>query len=325
MKTTTRGSLTDKQRDVDVLMATETKHYIRKEVWLPIVSKRQEKLNRHITYFTLTTKDLFDVKLLSRAGLIEKTSRGYPGLGFCERDDKVYSDVVRGLQWCRLAHKGSFEDMALRDENFSSAFGFDVINLDFTWVPFPDQESPMKGTWGAIKRVLEVQYQKGLSCDLFMTFRGSRQDTDRHSIYRVADLLDQNLSSGRGLSQFSQRVGHIDARRLLDEDYLTFLALGIPKLLAGEALGIGFQLSRSNVYSYPREGKDGSYHIVKFVFGLEMPSQSRLVFGAPPQLVTEYDSAVPGIFSEPVIDVVSIMQDDPCLTQALRNDMESLR
>ena len=161
MRSIDRAAVDRKRRDVDVLMATATKHFMRREVWLPIAIKRQQQVGRPIRYFTLTTPDLFDVRLLERAGLIERTVRGYPGLGFCEIDDKTYSDIVRGIRWCRLAHKGSFEDMALKSVGFESEFGFDVINLDFTWVPFPEQESPLEGTWGAIRKLLGGATKEG--------------------------------------------------------------------------------------------------------------------------------------------------------------------
>ena len=45
----------------------------------------------------MTTGELFDVKTLAREGLLEKTARGYPGLGFCEMMDmKVAGAVIRG-------------------------------------------------------------------------------------------------------------------------------------------------------------------------------------------------------------------------------------
>ena len=319
-----RLSINEKQRDVDVLMETATKHYMRREVWLPIATERQQQLSRPIRYFTLTTPALFDVKLLERAGLIERTPRGYPGVGFCEKEDKIYSDIVRGLRWCGLSHKGTFEDMVLQESKFGPEVSFDVVNLDFTWVPFPDKESPLEGTWGAIKRLLEVQRENGVSFDLFITFKGSREGTDQESIARVAELLQQNLHSGRGVRQFKERMGHLDPQRLLSEDYVTFLAVGLPKLLISDALEIGFNLSKTNVYSYPR-GKKIPYHIVKFVFGLEIPESANRRFAAVPDVVASYDTAVPTIFANPVVDVGNMVESSPELRDALQSDVENLK
>ena len=58
-----------------------------------------------------------------------------------------------------MSHKGTFENMVLRDSKLDLEFSYDVVNLDFTWVPFPDKESPLEGTWGAVKRLLEVQHE----------------------------------------------------------------------------------------------------------------------------------------------------------------------
>ena len=319
-----RLSVNEKQRDVDTLMETSTKHYMRREVWLPIATERHQLLNRAIRYFTLTTPALFDVKTLEQAGLIEKTARGYPGVGFCEKEDKIYSDIVRSLRWCGLSHKGTFEDMVLRQSKLGPGFSYDVVNLDFTWVPFPDKESPLEGTWGAIKRLLEVQRQNGVSFDLFITFKGSRQGTDQESIARVAELLQQNLQSGRGVPQFEKRIGHLDPRRLLSEDYVTFLAVGLPKLLVSDALEIGFNLSRINAYSYPR-GEKSPYHIVKFVFSLEIPENTGRQFASVPALVANYDTAVPTIFANPLVDVGYVIESSPELREALETDVANLK
>ena len=325
MTTTDRAAIGAKRRDVDVLMSTPTKHYIRQEIWLPAAIRRGSQLGRPITYFTLTTPDLLDIKVLDRAGLLERTQRGYPGIGFCEKDDKTYSDIIRRLQWCPLSYKGSFEDMALEEDDFGSRFGFDTVNLDFTWVPFAENESPLDGTWGAIRRVLEVQYEKRISFDLFLTFRGSLEGTDQNSIAKLVDLLAINLSDGRGVGEFDKRVGHLDVDRLLSEDYLTFLALGLPKLLVGDALEIGFHVSNPNVYSYQRVGSEETYNIIKFVFGLEVPESAEREFGAVPGLIQHYDTVVPEIFSAHIVDVDDIVRSDSILVSALNDDMYELK
>ena len=320
-----REAVDRERRDVDVLMATAPKHYVRKEVWLPIARERQQQLNRPIRYFTLTTADLFDVRLLERAGLIERTQRGYPGVGFCERDDKTYSDIVRALRWCPLSYKGSFEEMALEHSHFEDDFGYDVVNLDFTRVPFPDRQSPLSGTWGAVKRLLEVQRQKSVSFDLFLTFRGSREGTDDESIMKVAELLGTNLESGRGVNEFSGRLGHLEPDRLLCEDYVTFLAIGLPKLLIGEAVETDFRLSRTDVYSYPRGDNDTTYQIVKFAFGLEIPASAGPVFAAFPEVVSNYDARVAEIFAKPIVNVGAIVNANPELRNSLEEDLETLK
>ena len=325
MREFNRVAVSEKQRDVDTLMATATKHYVRRNVWLPIATKRQQQLNRPIDYFTLTTADLFDVKLLERAGLIEKTERGYPGVGFCELNDKTYDDIIRKLRWCRWSHKGYFEQMVKGHPKFETEFEFDVINLDFILVPFPGEDSPLEGTWGAIQEMLRVQWKKRRSFDLFLTFRGSRKGTNAQALNSLAGLLCQNLQTGRGVDQFEDRVGHLDPVRLLEENYRTFLCMGLPKLLIGDALKMGFQVSRSDVYSYPRHGSSEVYDIVKFVFGLEVPGSPQRNFAELPEVVANYDAAVTDIFTKSVVDVSEIVESDPELCSCLEEDLGTLQ
>lgn len=261
-----REAVDRKRRDVDALMATAVKHWVRTEAWLPIAEARHRQCGRPIKYFTLTTADLLDVKVFDRAGLLEKNQRGYPGLGFCEMDDKSYIEIIREIRWCGWSYRGTFEDMVKLHPNFESLFSFDVVNLDFTGVPFPDHEAPSEGTWGAIQRMLRVQWHSGNSFDLFLTFRGECERTDPVAIKQVADLLDSNLKAGRGRSEIRKRIGHNDIKRLLDDDYSEFLCLGLPKLLVGDALQLGYNLTRFETYRYPREGQVEPYYIIKLFF-----------------------------------------------------------
>ena len=305
-------------------MATATKHYIRQHVWLPIAVERSQRLGRHIKYFTLTTSDLFDVKVLERNDLIEKTERGYPGVGFCELDDKEFVEISRRLQRCCWSYKGYFESMVSDHPDFESEFGFDVVNLDFILVPFPGLESPLIGTWGAIQKLLQVQWSKRIGFDLLLTFRGSRKGTNVQALEDVAGLLRQNLESGRGVEEFHTRVGHNDPFKLLDDDYMTFLCVGLPKLLVGDALNIGFHISRTDVYVYGRHGDDGPYYIVKFAFGLEIPLSSASGFAEPPHLVSNYEALVPQVFEKAVVNVTEILESNLALRESLEADLNSL-
>ena len=325
METIDRLALNTKRLDIDPLMATVTKHYVRTKIWLPIAAARKRKVDRMIDYFTLTTADLFDIKLLARAGVISKTERGYPGVGFCEFHDKTYDDIIRELRWCRWSHKGVFEEMVRNHPKFDTDFHFDVVNLDFIMVPFPDLESPLAGTWGSIQRMLRVQRNHERSFDLFLTFRGSRSGTNADALEKLANLLRRNLKTGRGVEEFMKRVGHLDPLQLLEENYHAFLCMGLPKLLIGDALELGFHVSRADVYSYPRQGGAEVYDIIKFVFGLEVPRGSGPRFAEAPQMVTRYDEAVPGIFAKAVVDVGHIMDSDSALRSCLCNDLYNLK
>ena len=301
-------------------MATGVKGYVRKSVWLPVVKERFNRMKRPIRYFTLTTADLYDVKLFEREGLIEKTERGYPGLGFCEFVDTQHVEINRKLGWCFWSYKGRFEDMVFTTPDFDTQFCFDVINLDFISVPFPHEEAPLDGTWGAIQAVLNAQWKNRTGFDIFLTFRGKSDETSEVALDKVADLLKSNLVAGRGSSEFEQRVGHDSPKRLLSEDYVEFLCLGIPKLLIADALELEFQMTRADAYLYPRDGSKGSYYIVTFAFSFEIPTSPQRGFADPPLMVSSYDEAVPMIFRKQAVDVSKILDSDTDLLEELTED-----
>ena len=141
----------------------------------------------------------------------------------------------------------------------------------------------------------------------------------------LADLLCQNLKRGRGVDEFMERVGHLDPVRLLEQNYHKFLCMGLPKLLIGDALRLGYQVSRADVYSYPRQGSSEIYDIVKFVFGLEVPMHYRPSFAEVPSIVTNYEEAVPDIFAKAIVDVGNILDADSELRRWLQEDLCTLK
>ena len=290
-----RAAADTKGRDIEVLMETSTKHWVRKEVWLPMARARCERVHRPIRYFTLTTQRLIDVKTLAAAGLLERTPRGFPGLGFCELLEREYAAIRRSLGWCPLSYNGTFEQMVVDYQYFDEMFDFDVINLDFISVPFPAAEAPFDGTWNALKKIIEVQGQHARSFDLFLTFRCVRNETHAGALDELVRLLASNLEVGRGSDQFEQRVGHAEPGRLLEDNYAELLSLGLPKLVVGKALESGYSMSDFRVYTYPRAGGADPYSITKFTFSFEWRTGARRL-GDPPRLVEDYDMAVRQVF-----------------------------
>lgn len=305
-------------------MSTAPKHWVRIYAWLPIVKTRASKIGRPIRYFTLTTSELLDIKVLVREGLLEKTNRGYPGLGFCEMAERTHDEILRKLRWCGWHYKGIFEDMVDSHPSFEDEFDFDVINLDFTGVPFPSHEAPLEGTWGSIQKTIDVERKHGTSFDLFLTFRGVKDETDGNALAQVATLVDYNLKNGRGVEEFEARVGHQNVSRLLDENYPEFLCVGIPKLLINHALQSGYSLTHFEVCCYPREGGHGQYYIVKFIFSFDLPHHGGYSFAQPPALVSSYDEAVPMIFGKQTIKVDQVLEKTPELNTTLNEDMGQL-
>jgi hypothetical protein len=209
-------------------------------------------------------------------------------------------------------------------EAVDSTFEFDVVNLDFITTPFPGMESPLEGTWGSIQKLLQVQRSHNMDFDLFLTFRGSPTNTNASALDEIAELLARNFRDHRGDIEFQARFGHLNPARLLRENYLLFLCMGLPKLLIADAIQKDYMVSRYDIYTYPREGGDENYHIVKFVFSFEVPRSNAPLFAASPQLLTNYDEAVPRLFRTNVVDVGDILTASPLLNDELMQEIEVL-
>lgn len=316
-KTEAKGS------DVDALMKSASKHWVRRNVWLPVARDRFTRLMRPIRYFTLTTPDMLDILLFEKERLIERTTRGYPGIGFCEWMEIRFSQIIRKLEWCPWRYHGKFEDMVLEYDIFEQHFDFDVVNADFTGVPFP-AEAPYERTFEAIERLLQVQAQHGRSFDFFLTFRCKREEMNSKALDQLGQLLKSNLRVGRGSQEFIQRVSHSDPIRLLNEQLWEFLCLGVSKLFIGIAIKHGYSLSRYDAYVYHRVGGQGPYEIIKFIFSLEASKNQQISLINTPVLVHNYDEGVLLAFQHQPKDVDQELKTVTGLVRELQKDVEEL-
>jgi len=316
-----RPEIAEKRDEIDRLLRAPNMHYVRKNIWIPAVMARAKRLGGIASYFTLTTADLIDVKILAQAGILEKNERGYPGVGFCEETDAEFARIIRGLSWCGKSYKGTFEQMVF-DDDFADTFEFDSVNLDFVLAPFPGVEAPLASTWEAVRHLLKVQRDHGKDFDLLVTFKCKPADSDEEALDRIADLLKSNLDQHRGEAEFQAAVGHLDPKLLLDQDYVKFLSLGIPKLIIADALELGYFASPVEIYRFAPETNDGD--IVKFLFDFEIPDSSSRPVGQDPASFQDYDMAVPALFTVGIGDIDEILASSANLTEEIELDVAQL-
>jgi hypothetical protein len=315
----------EKRTTLRHLWRTPEKQYVRKFGWLPVAQARNQMLARPLRYFTLPGEEALDILFFHGQGLLQKTNRGFPDIGICEVDSDILAEAMQKLKFVGRQRCGKFEDVA-KESDFLEWFNYDVVNLDFTSVPFPDGESPFEGTWGAIEKVVESQARHRQPFDLFLTFRGDISGTNQAALQELLENLRKNLDNRSRRDALQRRIGHLDINRLLQQNYPEFLLVALPKLVVGLAVNNNFACPTTTSYYYARTGDEGTtYKIIKFVFSVDLPAQGKKSLSHHPQLVETYEEGVLHSFASVPIDVDSELNTKPDLRKELVAEAQHLQ
>ena len=300
------------------------KHFVRVMGWLQTALGRKKRKGKPIRYFTLCGQEAIDIRLLERHGIVVKTSRGYPDVGFCEEDAGIYGAIINSLKSVGKPLFGKFEDIA-NQSNFTDWFRYDVVNLDFSCRVFRGSQDPFVGVWGAIQRVLEAQAEQDTGFDLFLTFNASRGTGDKASVSQLRNLLEQNLQDERRKQVFQRQAGTTTLSKLVNTDFTRFLLYAVPKLLSMLAIENGFSVGISDSYYYKRRPRDRPpYHIVKFIFTLERRHKRPRRVKDLPQAVADYNKVALQAIISKKINVDLELQARPKLKQGLSQHVKLL-
>jgi hypothetical protein len=311
------------------------KHYVRKYGWLPKAQERLQELRRArsgvcLRYFTLCGPDIIDVKFLAMNGVLRHDERGYPDVAFCESSGEHYTDAISNLGRPMVGFNRSFEDVVLNDR-LSKYYPFDVYNLDFSRSCFPNEEPPTSRTMVAVQRLIEGQAAKSRAFDLFFTFRAESGRENQGALASLGDYMKRNLDEDEALLQTFKEKYHVEIEVLMRKDYLNFILLTFPKLIAFFGQDHGFAMTDLRRFWYTRTYTDRfsglgiRYFIMKFIFSFDMVRAGRRVERAErrtERLRQNYMEIAKKSIREPSVDVRQMITNDD--KQALKEEVRSL-
>lgn len=201
-------------KGVDDLMATcPLKHEIRVSFWEPYIKKLGTK---PISYLTLYSPPLMDVKYLHSIGLIDADEVSYTnvvGVGInidSEADttanlDKRLSLLLSG-DINTLITDGA--NKSLKVKQLEEKFPFDVINLDYTdTLHNYSRKEELSPHIKAIETILSRQ-EKGNKNDfiLFVTTNASLSDYNPEFIEHLKSLITKNIAETPGFAERLQKI-----------------------------------------------------------------------------------------------------------------------
>ncbi|MCX5818572.1 MAG: hypothetical protein NT047_01445 [Deltaproteobacteria bacterium] len=325
----------DRKEIIRRMYRAPIKQYVREYGWLEASRKRKITLNanRELRYFTLCSLEAIDIKTLYKAGILSREASGYPSTFFCEWDRELTEEIARVVgsnYW-----SGAFEDFIsklysnddrLRDKlKEQKLFPFDIYNLDFTGSCIPGDQPPYSKTLEALTRLVDLQHKEEQNFDIFLTFRAKEDRDNKEAVRQLVDLLNDNCNKyPKAKKILDGNYSSIDTLR--STHYELFIAIAIPKFLAGIAKDYRYKLTTSSSYKYKRRNKDtGPYYITSMILSLEYIRDRRsgkISKLSDPPIVDEiqniyYPNSIMEIFDHDVIDVDKKLREIPGLTKTL--------
>ena len=257
------------------------KHEARLNLWLPALMDLKNEVGRPLKYFTLPGENAYDVIRWKRAGLLEYTGKGFPGVRFCDFDPRNYGLAKKILGDTPGLNK-PFEEVIRGSGNeayraFWDLFPYDVYNLDFCGTGFEQHQSQVSDTFTSIVDLIKehIKRRKSSKCLIFLTFRIDEARTNKIVIADWRSNLQSNREIGKFTSQIDSLIGD-DIDDFVTNQFHDFALVSIPKLIAFNVLpqgrGKGGRLEDLARACYLRE----DYYIGKFVFYVEKEQRNSL-------------------------------------------------
>ncbi|MCJ7804442.1 hypothetical protein MUP35_01780 [Patescibacteria group bacterium] len=251
------------------------KHVARCRLWLPEARLLKQEKKRPLRYFTLPGKYAYDIFFLEQEGIIEKDTRGFPGVRFCDYDPKSFSDAKR-LLGNTIGKKDNFEKLVLEDtREFWEGFPYDIYNLDFCGTCFPDKQPPFSDTFQAIERIINKHVSENhFPFIIFLTMKAFEGETNPQAKME----LIQNIEANRAITYFSNQIASIipDTQNFAAQNFADFIIISIPKIICHLA-DSHCDLEIKSRAKYLRSNPEiGDYFITKFVFKFSRRRQKSL-------------------------------------------------
>ena len=238
------------------------KHAARCLLWLPEAQALKTQKRRFLKYFTLPGKYAYDIFFFEKNEIVQKHTRGFPDVRFCDNNDQAYSTAKR-LLGNTVGKKGNFEKLVLNNEKeFWDGFPYDLYNLDFTGTCFPDDQPPFSDTFVAIKQIIEHHVSENcFPFVVFLTMKALASETKDEA----KEELKENIETNRSNANFTQQINNLipNIESFIDTRFEDFIIISIPKIVCHLAQ-VHCNIETRKRAKYPRS--NNAYFIVKFVF-----------------------------------------------------------
>lgn len=262
---------------VDELMATcPLKHEIRVSLWRPYILKLRK---RPITYLTLYSPPIMDVKLLQHLGLISVDDEKYLGVVGVGINAESEADTVSNLdRRLDLLISGEINGLingkktSKKVKQLDEKFPFDVINLDYTDPLHKyglDQE--LSPHVEAIDNIFKKQ-QKGNS-DQFVLFLTTFTRIEAYKddfISHLKEIIDDNIAKTPNFKEKLLEVtGYDNQKDYFDNLTNNCFAVAITKLILKFMADYNYTLAAGDIQWLIRDAKPPERNLLHLAFHIK--------------------------------------------------------
>jgi len=330
----------ERRRELFFLEREPIKQYVRHYGWLEVIRdyverRRNDGVDRPISYLTFPGPAATDVGMLWRAGLLARTDSGFPDVVIC---DEEYADEALGvLGTVRGVSRQPFELAVLNE--LVPYFPIDVVNVDIygaVVTGHADRREALRRL-AAIRRVIWLQ--RGQSFLLLLTTSTDDQTARKY----LENILVQNFDEDDFREVYLNQYKALDLTPFQD-DYRTFVSVVLPKVIGKMARDRGYGVVEHFTAKYFSRG---GHRMLCHSFELEplgerepkskyKPRFKKIRWDRLDELSEElsnrarklaciaYEQFIPTLLQRDLPDVSEILQANPGLAAEMREQAESL-
>lgn len=330
----------ERRRKLFFLEREPIKQYVRYFGWLQIIQsyvhrRRNDGVDRPLTYLTFPGPCATDVGLLWRAGLLVRTDDGFPHVVIC--DEEHADEALEVLGTVRGLSKQPFELAVLNE--LAPYFPIDVVNVDIYGAVItghPVRREALRRL-AAIRRVFWLQ--KGQSFLLLLT----TSTDDKTARKYLENVLVQDCDEDDFREAYLNRYEVLDLTPF-QEDYRTFVGIVLPKVIGKMARDRGYRVVEHFAAKYRSRG---GHRMICHSFELAplgvrnpdnkyKPRFKKIRWDKLDELDEElsnrarklaaiaYEEFIPTLLQRDLMDVSEILQADPGLAAEMIEQAESL-
>ena len=266
------------------------KHWVRRELWLKTVKQvlKTKKGSPKIRLLTLPGRNLFEVKLYEKEGLLDRVvvdgEERLAVVGF-ESDPSVLGlqltarprllEMLQGDILDALADSGTVNGRAIRRHA-----PYDVINLDLTGNIATPHDGPYSPFFKGVRECFQLQGPRSEPWALMVTFRAGLSDVEPNVLKDLQECLQENLAQHLQVREAVMKRYRVrTAKEILEKTPEEGLGQFTAKWIVEQGHTFEWESTHYRHASYNRAfthaGRNGQYSLRKLVFVFTKHPSSR--------------------------------------------------
>jgi hypothetical protein len=222
------------------------KHIVRREHWLPLVTKLRNEKGSGLRLLTLPGRHRIEVELYRKEGLLKVSGEEVGAVGY-ETEPATFGMLSLERPKFEMLENADLTVVLTEPgggdyKRLSMRFPFDIINLDFTVPLATPSDGPYSKQLQAISSCFRLQGAQTDRWALFVTFRSMLNETSVDTVRIWSETVDRNMQNPQVKAAFFEKFNVTSATTFLQKAQHRALGEFAAKWIIDEAHRYGWRV-----------------------------------------------------------------------------------